>query len=58
MTDEEVFYDRTPHDRFLERQAEETPLSVFQRHVHRWPELLIWVAVVATAMLAATGWIG
>lgn len=35
----------------------ETPADVARRFAHRWPEVLIWGALGALALLAGTGWI-
>lgn len=52
-----------PHDRYLDltrmRQAQmETSWDVAKQHAHRWPQIIVWSVVVATALLAATGWLG
>ena len=35
----------------------ETPADVALRFAHRWPEVLIWGALGALALLAGTGWL-
>lgn len=35
----------------------ETPADVARRFAHRWPEVLIWGALGALALLAGTGWL-
>lgn len=35
----------------------ETPMDVARRFAHRWPEILSWGALVAVALLWATGWV-
>ena len=35
----------------------ETPADVARRFAHRWPEIVSWGAVLAVAMLSATGWL-
>ena len=35
----------------------ETPADVVRRFAHRWPEVLIWGALGALALLAGTGWL-
>lgn len=62
MTDRETLFDRCPEDRALDlmrmRQAQmETPWDVAKQHAHRWPQILVWGVVGATALLAATGWL-
>jgi hypothetical protein len=37
--------------------AAETPMDVARRFAHRWPEVLIWGALGALALLWATGWL-
>ena len=37
--------------------VDDTPLRVAMRHRHRWPEVLIWGALGALALLWATGWL-
>lgn len=39
------------------RQAVETPDDVARRFARRWPEIVSWGAVLAVAMLSATGWL-
>jgi hypothetical protein len=36
---------------------QETPADVARGFAHRWPEVLIWGAVIAAGMLAGTGWL-
>ena len=35
----------------------ETPADVARSFAHRWPEVLIWGALGALALLAGTGWL-
>ncbi len=35
----------------------EMPADVVRRFAHRWPEVLIWGALGALALLAGTGWL-
>jgi hypothetical protein len=44
-------------DRRLEQLREETPQDVARKFADRWPEILIWGAVVAVGLLAGTGWL-
>ena len=37
--------------------AQLTSARVAMRHRHRWPEVLIWGALGALALLAGTGWL-
>ena len=47
--------DPHPHDRRLAQLREETPQDVARKFADRWPEILIWGAVVAVGLLAGTG---
>ena len=39
------------------KAAAETPADVARRFAHRWPEIVSWGAVLAVALLWATGWL-
>lgn len=39
------------------RNVAETPADVARSFAHRWPEVLIWGALGALALLAGTGWL-
>ena len=41
----------------MRQRRAETPRDVVQRHADRWPEIMISAVAVATAILAATGWL-
>jgi hypothetical protein len=58
MTDRETLFDRCAEDRLNQnlmrmRQAKLVPT----RKAYSWPEILLWGAVGAAALLAATGWL-
>lgn len=45
-------------ERIARNKASQSSWDVVQEHRDHWPQIIVWGAVVATAMLAAMGWLG
>lgn len=55
---EQHIYAINRREQIARNKAAQTSWGVVEEHQSRWPEIILWGAVVATALLAATGWLG
>ena len=44
-------------EQIARNKAAQTPKEVAMQHKDHWPEIMIWGAVIAAALLGATGWL-
>lgn len=45
-------------EQIARNKAAQTSWDVVQEHREHWPQIIVWSVVVATALLAATGFLG
>lgn len=55
---DKVQFQLNAHERIARNKAAQSSWAVVKERRSQWPQIITWGAVVATAMLAATGFLG
>jgi hypothetical protein len=55
---DEHIYAINRREQIARNRAAQSSWAVVQEQREHWPQIIVWGAVVATAMLAAMGWLG